>query len=372
MVVGSSGFVSSSGRSGFSGCADCTGASTLLGLKSRGAGSSVMGSVESTKPYAGLLGFSKSIAALFAASSFAFASAAASSLLNAFSLAALIFPGVPIAISAMPSGPSATASKAISPGVNVSRNPKAISDAWPAVSPAAPRPICMPVSATERPAIFIPLLPAWTPPATSLPARPIDRASNTAIGTPYVVPRFLALAQNSLSDISSMMAASLFISTPVERISSVITLAYVVPNVIEPATAAPVTGVPTAEPVINAASDGAETTRLSPTTDNVACGFFAIALRESIKPSASTISCSPFCISGGASGYSLSSSIILRTNSSGDFRPNSWPSTLNAWFKRPRPRMKALFGISNVLPFAIILAAVLSSIGTSPIGVMSV
>ena len=117
MVVGSPGFVSSSGRSRFSGCADCTGASTLLGLKSRGAGSSVIGNVESTKPYAGLLGFSKSIAALLAAASSAFASAAASSLLNAFSLAALIFPGVPTRISPTPIGPSATVSRAISPGV---------------------------------------------------------------------------------------------------------------------------------------------------------------------------------------------------------------------------------------------------------------
>ena len=77
-----------------------------------------------------------------------------------------------------------------------------------------------------------------------------------------------------------MMAASLFMSTPLERISSVITLAYVVVNVIVPATAVPVTGVPTTEPVINAASDSPSNDKLSPTTDNVAIGLSAIALRN--------------------------------------------------------------------------------------------
>ena len=89
-----------------------------------------------------------------------------------------------------------------------------------------------------------------------------------------------------------------------------ITSLYIWPYVIAPPAAAPVIGVPTTDPVINAANDAADIGKDSATTDKTAFGLFAMALRLSAQPSASTISRSAACNSGGWSGVILFSSVI--------------------------------------------------------------
>ena len=191
--------------------------------------------------------------------------------------------------------------------------------------------------------MFAAPLPAWTPAPTSLPAKPIDRASNTAIGMAYPVALVRARSKNAGSEINCITASSSCISTPDDLISSEMIEAKVVPNVTAPAAAAPPAGELTAEPPMNVASDGIETTADSPTTVSVAIGFAAIARKLSTKPSASLISRSPSCMSCGACGIIRSSSAMRRMNAVLSVMPSWLPRTDMPSARRPKPRLYQVF-----------------------------
>ena len=99
-----------------------------------------------------------------------------------FAAASLLPDNVPVATSMPPNGISAIPSKAISPLLILSRKPSCNSRNCAAASPEAPKPPCTARSRPAAPAIAGVFAPALINAPVILPARPIDKASNTAMG----------------------------------------------------------------------------------------------------------------------------------------------------------------------------------------------